>query len=102
LYDCIPSLNKNATVLQLKRGTHHVIHLVRNVLQPTLHGLYASNHSSNLAADDGLRRQGFSKRLALTNPFQTFLHNPALSTGGARGHHPAFVIEIAGEIPGVS
>jgi len=83
------------------KQTHHIVHLVCNVLQPTLQGLYASDHGSNLAADDSLRCQGLSERLALTDPFQTFLHDPTLSTDGGRSHHPTFVIEIAGEICGV-
>ena len=83
------------------KWTHHVVHLVGDILQPTLHRLDASNHGSNLAADDSLGCQGLSKRLALTDPFQTFLHNPALSTGRGIGHHPSFVIEIAGEMRGV-
>lgn len=83
------------------KWTHHVIHLVGNVFQPTLYGLDASDHGSNLAADNSLGCQGLSKRLALTDPLQTFFHNPALSTGGGRGHHPAFMIEITGEMRGV-
>jgi hypothetical protein len=69
--------------------------LVRNVFQPALHGLNAGNHSSNFAADDGLRCQGLPKCLALTNPFETLLHDRTLSTSRGSDHHPAFVIKIA-------
>jgi hypothetical protein len=71
---------------------------MRNVFQPTLHGLYASNHGGNLAADHSLRCQGLSKRLSLTDPFQTFLHDPALGTGRGCDHYPTFMVEIAGDL----
>jgi hypothetical protein len=92
LYDC--------TILSTRtrhsgKWAYHVVHLVRNVLQPALHRLNAGNHGSNFAADDGLRCQGLPKRLALTYPFETLLHDRTLSTSRGRYHHPAFVIKIA-------
>ncbi len=88
---------QNVKVFELK-WTHHIVHLMRNVLQPTLYGLYARNHGSDLTADDSLRCQGLSKCLSLTDPFQTFLHDRALSMCGGCDHYPTFMIEIADEL----
>jgi hypothetical protein len=83
-------------------GAHHVVHLVRDILQPTLHRLHAGNHGSNLTANDRLRCQGLSECLALVNPFEALFHYPTLRTGRARSHYPTFVVEIACEIHNVS
>jgi hypothetical protein len=37
----------------------------------------------------------------LTDPFQTFLDDRALSTGGGCDHYPTFVVEIASEFKGI-
>ena len=34
--------------------THHVVHLVRDILQPTLHTLHPGNHSRKFAPNDSL------------------------------------------------
>lgn len=77
------------------KWAYHVVHLVRDILQPALHRLGAGNHGSNFAADDGLRCQGLPKCLALTYPLEALLHDRTLSTSRGSGHHPAFVIKIA-------
>lgn len=101
LYDYIAYLENNASVFELKR-THHVVHLVCNIFQPTLHRLHASDHGSNLTADNSLRCQGLSKCLALVDPFKTFLYNRTLTTGRRGHHHPTFVVKIACKIQSIS
>lgn len=69
------------TVLQAPRVANHVRHLIRNILQPTLNALRASNHAGDLGTNDCLGNEWFSKRLALRSPFQAFLNDGPLTSG---------------------
>lgn len=77
------------------RRTHHVVHLVSDILQPTLYTLRFRNHISQLAPDNCLRVQRLSERLPLRRPFQTFFRNKPLRDRAAAAHAPTFVIEVA-------
>lgn len=78
-----------------ERSPHHIAHLVCDVLKPCLHGFRARDHLRQLGADDRLRAQRLPKRLALRDPFQTFLDYHTLRSSGCANHDPTLVIEVA-------
>ncbi len=73
----------------------HIAHLVRDVLEPRLHGFCARDHLRQFRADDRLRAERLPERLALRDPLQTFLDNHALSASGCANHDPTLVVEVA-------
>lgn len=49
-------------------GTHHVAHLVRQVLKPALYALHARDHRREFRAHDRLRAERLAERPALGHP----------------------------------
>ena len=81
--------------MDLKISAHHIAHLVCDVLKPRLDGLCTGDHIRHFGADDRLRAKRFPKRLALRDPFQTFLDDHALRASRCANHDPTLVVEVA-------
>ena len=77
------------------RNPHHIAHLICDVLKPRLDGFCAGDHIRHFGADDRLRAERLPKRLALRDPFQTFLDDHALSARRRANHDPTLVVEVA-------
>ena len=78
----------------MKTLSHHIAHLIRDVLKPGLYGFCARDHRSKFCADDGLRAEWLAERLALRDPFQAFLDDHPLCASGCANHHPTLVVEV--------
>ena len=73
----------------------HVLHLVRDVLEPVLGGFCLRNHVRELSTNDRLRVQWLPECLPLVDPLQALLHDHAHVPRSATAHGPSFVIEVA-------
>lgn len=69
--------------------TYHVAHLVRDVLQPSLKGLYLGNHLGKLPADDSLREERLAEDVTLRRPLEALLDNSSGASDRGTAHHPA-------------
>lgn len=105
--------------------THHVVHLMCNILEPVLHALCPRDHASQLASDYRLRIERFAEYLPLVcppigtqkeitrngsqlseklrwriirNAHEAFPDDSTLATRGRAAHHPPLMIEVAMEV----
>jgi len=69
--------------------TYHVAHLVRDILQPSLKGLYLGNHLGKLPADDSLREERLAEDVTLRRPLEALLDNSSGASDRGAAHHPA-------------
>jgi hypothetical protein len=74
---------------------YHIAHLICDVLEPRLDSFCAGDHIRHFGADDRLRAERLPKRLALRDPFQTFLDDHALRASRRANHGPTLVVEVA-------
>ena len=59
--------------------THHVVHLVGDVLEPALYALSAGDHSCELGTNDSQGVEGLAERFTLGRPpFKTLVSSPLL------------------------
>lgn len=49
-------------------STYHIVHLIRDILQPVLNALHALNHECQFGTDDSLTVERLSESLALGRP----------------------------------
>ena len=73
----------------------HVVHLVRDELEPVLARLDARDHGGEARAHDGLRAEGAAERGALRGPLEALLERAALRGERGAHDHPALVVEVA-------
>lgn len=73
----------------------HVVHLVRNKLQPILPALDPRNHLRQPRAHDRLSIERLAERDALRGPLEALLDRPALRGEACADDHPALVVEVA-------
>mmetsp|Transcript_29302 Transcript_29302/g.95497 ORF Transcript_29302/g.95497 Transcript_29302/m.95497 type:complete len:469 (+) Transcript_29302:1331-2737(+) len=73
----------------------HLVHLVRDVLEPVLERLDLRRHVRELVADDGLRDERLAKDDALVRPLIALLQHEPRPADGTDDNHPALVIEVA-------
>ena len=78
----------------MKAFSHHIAHLIRDILKPGLYGFRARDHRSQFRADDGLRAERLAENLALRDPFQAFLDDHPLCASRCTNHHPSLVVEV--------
>ena len=73
----------------------HIVHLVRDELEPVLTRLDARNHARQPVADDRLRMQRPPERGALSGPLEALLDRAPLRSEARADDHPALVVEVA-------
>lgn len=72
----------------------HLVHLVRDVLEPGLGGFALGDESRELLPDDGLGDEGLAEGLALVCPHHQLGANGACGADRRAAHDPSLVVKV--------